>query len=199
MSSNLSASCAFVLDNNQPCRGPALHNDRYCRHHTPDALNRRRLRSTQLNGLDELPADLPDRSENGVWTPNVLRAYWRMHHRVILSADSTDCDEIFEMVLGALGNHDISHRSAGSLLRAVLDRRKVLAAQAQQAAFRDLEEKVRQHRALVSQAHSPTAVPAADLAARRSNADQSVLEALRTAMFPTAAPQRPAPHPFCRL
>jgi hypothetical protein len=31
------SNCALVLDNGRPCRGPALHNDRYCRHHTPAA------------------------------------------------------------------------------------------------------------------------------------------------------------------
>ncbi|MGA8529403.1 MAG: hypothetical protein WB622_06795 [Acidobacteriaceae bacterium] len=194
------ATCAFFLDNNQPCRAPALHNDRYCRHHTPDALRHRRLqRSGELEEacLDGNSPDgqFPSRNESS-YPPNILRAYWRTHHRIILTADATDCDEIFEMVLGALGNHDISPRSAGRLLQAILDRRRLLADQAQEAAFRALEEKVRQHKALARHPPSPGEVAAPGPSAQRSSADQALLEALRTAVFPTAAPQHPAPHPF---
>jgi hypothetical protein len=197
------STCAFLLDNNRPCRAPALHNDRYCRHHTPDALARRR--AAHLDSDDAPNPDLtpsvaaPD--ENTPIPPAYLRAYWRTHHRVIAHADAETSTEIFDMILLALAERAISPRSAGRLLLAVLDRRKVLADEAQEAAFRALEENVRQHRAAHSapagtQPHSAPAAQLPDLPDGYADMDsQSLLQALTNVVYPSGAPQDPA-HPF---
>ena len=164
--------CRLVLDNGLPCQGPALHNQPYCRHHTPEALARHQGRRPARPDTSPASDSAAEPEAEAQWTPAQLRAYWRMHHRIIAAAATEDdCQEIFEMILEALGQHDISPRSAGSLLQAIMDRRKALAAQAQEAAFRVLEERVNLHRRQVAQGLAPD--------------DRAALEALANA-FPSA-------------
>ncbi len=185
----MSSNCAFVPASGRTCGAPALHNDRYCRHHTPAALARRRARS-----LDPDCAPLPSSTDAATdpdkeVPPAHLRAYWRTHHRTIAASNDDDqCAQIFAMVLDALSAHAIGPRSAGRLLQAVQDRRQFLAHKAQQAALRAFEERVRCHQA--NSRHTNIASEA-----RRPDA-QSLLEALTSTVFPSAAPPILPEHPF---
>jgi hypothetical protein len=147
-------TCQFVLAPHQPCHAPALHNGRFCRHHTPEARARRQARLDDLYS-DTPPAPQPRRTDEEVDAAH-LRAYWRMHHRTIAtSTDDEQCQQIYDMILMALGERAISPRSAGKLLLAVMDRRKVLAEMAKEAAFRAMTEQTRIYRQKTAAGESP--------------------------------------------
>jgi hypothetical protein len=161
-------ACQHLLDNRLPCRAPALHNGMRCRHHTPEALARRQARLDD-NDPDTPPNTDPERSAEEIDAAH-LRAYWRTHHRVIAeSLDDDQCQQIYDMILMALGERAISPRSAGKLLLAVIDRRKALTREAQEAAFRQLEEQVEIHRRQTIAGERPDAQP--------------ILEALKNTVF----------------
>jgi len=149
-------ACHFVLATNQPCRAPALHARDFCRHHTPEALARRQARAVGH------PSPDPETREeiDGANDPRYLRAYWRKHHRIIAeSYDDEQCQEIYDMILMALGERAISPCSAGKILLAVMDRRKFLAHLAQEAAWARLQEQVRIHQQQTAAGESPSAQP----------------------------------------
>ena len=137
-----SPDCSFILDNGRPCRAPARHDSPFCRHHAPEVRARRR-QAAQNHGA--VPAD-PNPSEKPGFDPWLLRAYWRMHHRLIPAFDDGELDDTFDMILEALADRLIAPRSAGSLLLAILDRRRQLAEEAQESAFRALCEQARRKR-----------------------------------------------------
>lgn len=145
-------NCSFVLDNGQPCRAPARRADRFCRHHSPEALARRR-RISETGTADPVPANGSARSEPEI-SPWALRGYWRMHHRLIPAYNSGELDDTFDMILVALADRQIAPRSAGRLILAILDRRRALAREAQEDVFRALCD-----RAIRQQARSATAHP----------------------------------------
>jgi hypothetical protein len=173
-------TCHYLLDNGLPCRAPALHNGQTCRHHTPEALARRQLRLTSVSST----GSQDDIEEGGEPIPPAhLRAYWRIHHSVIAeSTDDDQCQQIFDMILMALGDHAISPRSAGKLLQAVMDRRKIMAQEAQEAAFRLLEERVSIHRRQTAAGEHPDAQP--------------LLEALTNTVFSSPQQVRPDSQSF---
>lgn len=196
------SNCAFLLANGRPCGCPALHDENYCRHHTPAALARRRARlhheddpTTPLDStpdLDQPAAPIP---------PAYLRAYWRTHHRVIAHANAETCTEIYDMILYALSERGISPRSGGRLLQAVFDRRRVLVAEAEQAAFRALEEKARRIQAAHAALSSPTAparspIDPRPLPIHESLRSPQALEALTSALASSGRGNLPATAPF---
>lgn len=126
-----SPDCSFFLDNGQQCRAPARHDSPFCRHHAPEVRARRRQAAKNRGAV---PAK-PKPSEKDGFDPWILRAYWRTHHRLIPAFNDGQLDDTFEMILEALADRLIAPRSAGSLLRAILDRRRQLAEEAQYAAF----------------------------------------------------------------
>ncbi len=129
-------NCSFVLDSGRPCRAPARHDSPFCRHHAPDVRARRR-RPAEKPGV---PSPNPQPSAKDGFDPWILRAYWRTHHRLIPAFDNGELDDTFDMILEALADRQIGPRSAGSLLLAIIDRRRQLAQQAQDAALRALCE-----------------------------------------------------------
>lgn len=130
-------NCSFVLDNGQPCRAPARHESPFCRHHSAEARARRRHASSTSTGT--APAAVSaEPSEISPWR---IRAYWRMHHRLIPTFGPEELDGTFDMILGALDNRQIAARSAGRLLLAIFDRRRELALEAQEATLRALRER----------------------------------------------------------
>jgi hypothetical protein len=152
-------ACHFVLATHQPCRAPALHNNPYCRHHTPAALARRQARFDDLYS-DTPPASQPPQRTGEEIEASHLRAYWRKHHRIIAeSYDDEQCKEIYDMILMALGERAISPCSAGKLLLAVMERRKVLAHLAQQAAWARLEERTRLYQRQTAAGQAPDPKP----------------------------------------
>ncbi len=182
-------NCAFVLDNGQPCRCPARHGHRFCRHHTPDALDRRRAAAHPLPEPADAPRLLSSPPEADPWG---LRAYWRMHHRIIAASTKVEAlDDIFQMVVGALGSHEISPRSAGRLLAAVLDRKQLLAREAQAAALRALEEQFLRRRA----AQNPSLAPTPQSRNPRPRHSQPLTPSLST-LFPAPAPEQFNPFVF---
>lgn len=134
-------NCSLILDNGQPCRAPARRGDLFCRHHTPEA--RARLRQAESGDAASEPGRASAPSADGEISPWVLRGYWRMHHRLIPNYDAETLHACFDMILGALADRQIAPTSAGRLLRAILDRRRVLAAEAQQAHFNALLQQSR--------------------------------------------------------
>lgn len=189
-------SCSLVLANGLPCRAPALHDNPYCRHHTPEALARRQARP-------DAPPRTPREEIDGANDPNYVRAYWRMQHRIVAeSTDDEQCQEISEMILMALGERAISPCSAGKILLAVMDRRKVLAHLAQEAAWRRAEEQVRIYHQQAAAGESPDPQPlletlktmvgsSPDLFPIPISCAADPLEASTTTVFAAPQPVRP--------
>lgn len=196
------SNCAFLLANGRPCRCPALHDENYCRHHTPAALARRRARLLREDDSTTPPDSTPDLDQLAAPIPPAyLRAYWRTHHRIIAHADAETCTEIYDMILYALSERGISPRSGGRLLQAVFDRRRVLVAEAEQAAFRALEEKARRIQAAHAAPNSATASARPPMDPRSLPIDESflsphTLEALTSALSSPAPGTLPATPPF---
>lgn len=138
-------TCAFTLDNRQPCGAPARHDSPFCRHHAPEVRARRHQDSSPASAAPPTVSDDP-LADN----PWILRGYWRMHHRLIPAFTEEEANECFAMVLEALADRQISPRSAGRLLLAILDRLSELASLAQEANLRDL--RVQEYRQGVSNA-----------------------------------------------
>lgn len=132
-------TCAHFLDNGQPCQAPARRGDSFCRHHDPDVLQRRHPAASAKRGRR---AAQPS-AESGELSPWTLRAYWRIHHRLIPACGPEDLDTVFAMILEALGERQIAPRSAGRLILAILDRRRQLADETQIARIRALGEQSR--------------------------------------------------------
>lgn len=145
-----SSNCSYALDNGQRCHAPALRGDLFCRHHTPEACARRRRIAESASETDTSTAqsrpDEPSADPNAT-SPWDLRAYWRMHHRLIPTFQPEQLDDAFNMILSALSSRHIGPRSAGRLFLAILDRRRELLRQAQEAAIRDLLHLSREVRA----------------------------------------------------
>jgi hypothetical protein len=122
----MTPNCNYVLDNNAPCRCPALRGDRFCRHHTPEAGARRNRPAPEIpatNNPEQSPALSPWR----------LRGYWRSQHRWIATETSLQgLEDCFTMIIESLADHIISPRSAGRLIAAILDRKSTLLLQAQE-------------------------------------------------------------------
>lgn len=134
-------NCSFVLDNGQPCRAPARRGDRFCRHHDPAALARRHHAESGAAGPE--PGGDSIAEGDGALNPWALRGYWRMHHRLIPRYNPEQLDDAFNMILGALADRQIAPTSAGRLLRVILDRRRALASEAQEAYLRALLQQSR--------------------------------------------------------
>lgn len=133
-------NCFFVLDNGQPCRAPARHESPFCRHHSPEALARRQVAASSTPTGTAPAAVTSEPREISPWR---IRAYWRMHHRLIPAYGPEELDDTFDMILDALVNRRIAARSAGRLLLAILDRRRALALEAQEAMFSALAGQAR--------------------------------------------------------
>lgn len=129
----MTPNCAFLLDNGQPCRCPALSGDTFCRHHTPEARARRLQASPASSQRPQAPAESPD--PDAPPPPAEMSAYWRMLHRHIRLGDAESLDDTQTMILNALADHAISHRSAGRLLALIADRRAQLERDALKAAM----------------------------------------------------------------
>ncbi|HEY6448470.1 MAG TPA: hypothetical protein VIY53_18575 [Acidobacteriaceae bacterium] len=116
----MTPNCAFLLDNGQPCRCPALSGDLFCRHHTPEARARRLQPSPASSRRPQTPAESPHLDAPP--PPAEMSAYWRILHRHIRLGDAESLDDTQTMILNALAGHAISHRSAGRLLALIADR-----------------------------------------------------------------------------
>jgi hypothetical protein len=130
----MTPDCNYVLDNNTPCRCPALHGDRFCRHHTPEALARRQRATTKS------PASNPEAHapEDDPW---LQRAYWRKLHRwTAAEGELESLHESMDMILNALADQQISARSGGSLLAAMVRRKAELQLKAKDEHIRALLE-----------------------------------------------------------
>ena len=156
-----SPNCLFTLDTGEPCRAPARRGDLFCRHHSPEARARRRqiAESAAETAESSSPQTAPGRaaqrsSDPDAIDPWALRAHWRIHHRLIPTFDPEQIDDAFNTILGALADREIGPRSAGRLFLAILDRRRELLRQAQQAAIHAMMDLARQVRAR-EQAHRP--------------------------------------------
>jgi hypothetical protein len=128
----MTPNCNYVLDNNTACRCPALRGNHLCRHHTPEALARRNAAASGKPA----PAAANQSPENNPWA---TRAYWRKLHRWIASVDELeDLDDSMDMILNALGDRQISARSGGSLLAALVLRKAELQLDAKDEHLRTL-------------------------------------------------------------
>lgn len=156
----MTPDCAFVLDNGQPCRCPARHGDRFCRHHSPEACARRRARAAHPDSDPAEPTDSASAASEEI-DPWILRAYWRLHNRYIAAAtDPEYLDQTFEMIVGALGNRQISHRCAGRLIAAILDRKNALLLEAQAVALRAIgAQRLRTAHPFEASGNYPVSVP----------------------------------------
>jgi hypothetical protein len=126
----MTPDCNYVLDNNSPCRCPALRGDRFCRHHTPETLARRN------RPTPESPASKNPEQSHGL-TPSALRGYWRSQHRWIATETLLQgLDDCFTIIIESLDDHLISPRSAGRLIAAILARKATLQLQAQEERLR---------------------------------------------------------------
>jgi hypothetical protein len=147
-----SPNCSFALDNGQPCHAPARRGDLFCRHHTPEARARRRHIAESASEAEPSTAQTAPgsvaqpSSDPDATSPWGLRAYWRIHHRLIPTYEPEELDDAFNMILGALADRQIGPRSAGRLFLAILDRRRELLRQAQEAAIHAMLDLARQVR-----------------------------------------------------
>jgi len=108
--------CHYLLDNGQRCRCYPNRNSDYCRHHLPS-----RIRS-HPRGQQALPE-----TEPRPMTRAEMSIGWRGYHAWIRQTeDPSDFPEVIELILGALGDRNISPRSAGRLLQDIEDRRRQL-------------------------------------------------------------------------
>lgn len=136
----MTPDCAYTLDNGKRCGCPALHGQTYCRHHA------RRLAGSPSSSPSARAAR-PEAEADKEVSRATLSAYWRTHHRHIAeSSDPAFLDDVIQMFLFALAEHQISHRSAGRLLAAALDRKTQLQGEAQQAALRAMHDQYRRSR-----------------------------------------------------
>jgi len=132
----MTPDCAYTLDNGNRCGCPALHGQTYCRHHARGSSHSKEAPSSARSATAG-----PQNAESEEISAAHLRAYWRTHHRHIAeSSDPEFLDDLIQMILFALAEHQISHRSAGRLLGAALDRKTQLQANAQQAALRAMHD-----------------------------------------------------------
>ncbi|MGA7521586.1 MAG: hypothetical protein WBW84_03840 [Acidobacteriaceae bacterium] len=110
-------ACRFTLDNGQPCGNFARPFSHFCRHHSPEALLRRGPKTRPLTPV----------------TPEAERAemslYWRGLHNRIPEFDTEDLQDAVGNLMHGVAEHILSHRSAGRLLEAIENRRRVLEAQ----------------------------------------------------------------------
>ncbi|MGA7522723.1 MAG: hypothetical protein WBW84_09575 [Acidobacteriaceae bacterium] len=111
------STCHYLLDNGQRCRCFANRHSDYCRHHQPHHLQRRQP-THSLNRLEAEPRPM---------TRHEMSIGWRGYHAWIREAnDPEELQEVVDMILTALGNRNISPRSAGLLLQDIEDRRRQL-------------------------------------------------------------------------
>lgn len=109
-------TCHYLLDNGQRCRCYANRHSEYCRHHQRD----------RRPPDHHPPANLPS-AEPRPMTRQEMSIGWRGYHAWIRQTqDADDLQEIIDLLLTALGDRNISPRSAGRLLQAVEDRRRCL-------------------------------------------------------------------------
>jgi hypothetical protein len=142
MNADPAPNCSFTLDDGKPCRTPARHGSPFCRHHEPEVRARRRSAVSSPspgNSAPTTPDISADSDESNPWS---LRAYWRVHHRLIPGYNAHSLDDCFDMILDALAEREIGPRSAGRLLLAIFDRRRALAAEMQEASLSALRRQV---------------------------------------------------------
>lgn len=110
------ATCRSVAANGRPCRCYAIRHSIYCRHHQP-----------------KLPPGLtppqPGPAAERPMTQAEITAGWRFYHAQVRSeSDPEALDGDVQIILAALANRQISHRSAGRILQTIEDRRMHLLA-----------------------------------------------------------------------
>jgi hypothetical protein len=106
-----------LLDNGARCRCFANRHSDYCRHHQPDRLHPQ---------PGNRSAD-PPHAEPRPMTRHEMSTGWRGYHAWIRETlDPDELQEVIDLVLTALGDRNISPRSAGRLLQDVEDRRRSL-------------------------------------------------------------------------
>ncbi len=111
------STCHFLLDNGARCRCFANRNSDYCRHHQADRHRSQRGRRS---------ADAAD-SEPRPMTRQEMSTGWRGYHAWIRATDDPEgLQEAIDFILTALGDRNISPRSAGRILQDVEDRRRYL-------------------------------------------------------------------------
>ena len=151
-------NCTWILDNGHPCQAPARRGQPFCRHHDPEALRLRRQAAASAHP-SALPAPAsPISVETDEPNPWMLRAYWRIHHRLIPTYGPEDLDAAFGMILEALADRQIAPRSAGKLILAILDRRCRLAEEARNTAMRVLAEQARRTAPSPASSSAPAAL-----------------------------------------
>lgn len=107
--------CHYLLDNGQRCRCYANRNSDFCRHHLP---NRRQKQNPRQPDPPE--SDRP-------MTRAEMSIGWRGYHAWIRQTDdSSDFPDLIDFIVTALGDRNISPRSAGRLLQHIEDRRRQL-------------------------------------------------------------------------
>jgi len=114
--------CSYSLKSGRPCGAPALRDSNRCRHHSP------KLPKLSQNGNASSGSGLgydPDTGEGYVLTKATLAAYWRS----TVPRDIRGCEteehlrDPIEMLLDALAEKQICHRSAGRLFAMIARRR----------------------------------------------------------------------------
>ncbi len=109
------STCHFLLDNGTRCRCFANRHSDYCRHHQanrPQPGNR---------------SPDPPNAEPRPMTRQEMSTGWRGYHAWIRETDDPqELQEAIDLILTALGDRNISPRSAGRLLLDVEDRRRSL-------------------------------------------------------------------------
>jgi len=108
--------CRFTLDNGQPCGNFAQTFSHFCRHHSPEALRRRGPKTRSFDPDDP-------KTERAA-----LSLYWRGLHDRIPRFEADELQDIVGSLMTGVAEHHLSHRSAGRLLEAVENRRRVLEA-----------------------------------------------------------------------
>lgn len=109
-------ACHFLLDNGQRCRCYPNRNSDYCRHH----------QSIRVRSHPPTQSDLPQ-SEPRPMTRAEMTIGWRGYHAWIRETeDPEDLQALIDLIMGALGDRNISPRSAGRLLMDIEDHRRRL-------------------------------------------------------------------------
>lgn len=127
--------CHHIFPNRTRCRAAARAGFRYCRHHTPEAIERRRLA-----GLPPEPPPPPPPPPPRFAPPIGFssRRHWRIMRRAIAQAPASQFQLIIHQLMIGLERNLISHRCAGALLHEVQKRRRCLRLEAELLRARSL-------------------------------------------------------------
>ena len=116
--------CRYIFPNGVRCDCAARSGFQFCRHHTPDALQRRTV------PLDPPPPPRPRPPAPVSARPFSSLSHWRAVRRFIERAPGSQLQLVVDQLMIGLERGLISHRSAGALLHEIQKRRRFLSVEA---------------------------------------------------------------------